>query len=296
MNAGTGDQTPGLRIGELSRRVGISTDVLRAWERRYGVLAPRRTRAGQRLYTAADEARVRRMQSHMAAGFAPQVAAQMTLGARESTAPSPAVAPFAHPPGDSLHRNLMEFDEAGAQEEIDRLLATYSLDAVLRDVVLPILRRVGEEWERGEVTVAQEHFASNLLGGRLRALARGLDRGAGPRAIVACVPGELHDIGSLSFALALRARGWRVTWLGADLPIPALVDTVRRLRPELVVLGAARQESLAHADSDGLVEAVGPHRLAIGGPGANERAARLLGARLLPDDAIAAAEELALGA
>src|SRR5215210_1718631 len=83
--AGTGPT--GWRIGELGRRVGLSPDVLRAWERRYGLLQPRRSRSGQRLYSPADEARVRRMLDHMDAGYAPAVAARLALApAREPSA------------------------------------------------------------------------------------------------------------------------------------------------------------------------------------------------------------------
>jgi MerR family transcriptional regulator, light-induced transcriptional regulator len=284
----------GLRIGELSRRVGVSTDVLRAWERRYGVLAPARTRSGQRMYGSADEARVRLMQARMAAGYSPQVAARMTLAAPAE--PAGAVAPgpeSAGPDPGLLYERLVAFDEPGAQEEVDRILASYSLDAALREVVLPVLRHIGRAWEEGRISIAQEHFASNLLGGRLRALARGFDRGVGPRALVACVAGEFHDLGALGFALALRARGWRVTWLGADVPAAALGATADELRPDLIVLAAAREEPLAAADLGRLAR---DHRVALGGAGATPALAGRLGIRLLPNDAVRAADELAVGA
>src|SRR3954468_7005851 len=69
----------GRRIGELSRRVGVSPEVLRAWERRYGLLRPQRSRSGQRLYTELDEARVTRMLGHMDAGYSPAVAARLAV-------------------------------------------------------------------------------------------------------------------------------------------------------------------------------------------------------------------------
>src|SRR4051794_1966820 len=121
----------GLRIGELSRRVGVTPEVLRAWERRYGVLQPRRSQSGQRLYTAADEARVRQMLGHMEGGYAPAVAARL--------APAPAAAePAQAVPGpadlaalcDQLRRALHGLDEAGAEAALDRLLAGFALDTV----------------------------------------------------------------------------------------------------------------------------------------------------------------------
>jgi methanogenic corrinoid protein MtbC1 len=90
----------------------------------------------------------------------------------------------------------------------------------------------------GEVSIAQEHFASNVLRGRLLGLARGWDRGAGPRAVLACPPDERHDLGLLIFGLALREHGWRITFLGADTPSNTLVETVQRIGPEALVLAA----------------------------------------------------------
>jgi MerR family transcriptional regulator, light-induced transcriptional regulator len=77
---------------------------------------------------------------------------------------------------------------------------------------------VGERWQDGRLSVAQEHFATNLIRGRLLGLARGWGAGSGHRAVLACVPGELHDIGLIVFGLCLRERGWRITYLGADTP------------------------------------------------------------------------------
>ena len=131
-----------------------------------------------------------------------------------------------------------------------RLLAEYSLDAVLEGVVLPLLRELGDGWATGRISVAQEHFASNVLRGRLLGLARGWDRGAGPRAVLACPPGERHDLGLIIFGLALREHGWRITFLGADTPSDTLVETVQRVGPEALVLAVtdrARLEAVAEA-------------------------------------------------
>jgi MerR family transcriptional regulator, light-induced transcriptional regulator len=287
-----GSVPPGVRIGELSRRVGVSPDVLRAWERRYGLLDPLRSDSGQRLYTPADESRVRRMRELMAEGFSAQVAAR-SVGA-------PAPAP---PPADTaalaaviaaLDEALMALDATAAHTAFDRLLAGYGLDTVLGDAILPLLARIGDRWERGDTTVAQEHFASALLAGRLQALTRGWDRGNGPRAIAACPPGERHDLGLLCFALALRDRGWRIAYLGQDTPVQALADTAARLAPDLVVMSAVSRQPLARA-AGALAELGRAHPLAIGGRGASHDLAERLSARFLPDCVIASADAIAAG-
>jgi DNA-binding transcriptional MerR regulator len=283
----------GLRIGELSRRVGVSPDVLRAWERRYGVLRPQRSRSGQRLYTAADESRVRQMLEHMGRGYSAAVAAR--LAAAETPAPA-ATAPAAIPAtGDltalaaELRTALHGLDEARAEAVVDRLLAAYALDTVLRDAILPFLRDLGEGWARGDLTVGQEHFATAVIAGRLHALARGWDAGVGPRAVLACPSHERHDLGLLCFALALRNRGWRVWYLGADTPTVAVATVADQLDAELVVIAAARAEPLVGVASE-LAGLAHRRRMCLGGRGGSAALAARIGAEALPEDPIAAAD------
>ena len=123
-------------------------------------------------------------------------------------------------------------------------VAPLLIDAGFR-VLVPYLRELGERWARGDATVAQEHFASNLLRGRLLGLARSWDLGAGPRAVLACAEGELHDLPLVCFGLALRARGWRISYLGSDTPVASLVEAARTLEPEAVVVSGTIAGSLA---------------------------------------------------
>ena len=121
---------------------------------------------------------------------------------------------------------------------VDELLAATTVDVFLRDVVLPYLHELGDRWQRGEASVAQEHFASNVLRGRLLGLGRDWGRGIGPRALLACLPGEQHDLGLIAFGLALRSRGWRITYLGADTPLETLESAAEALEPDLVAVSA----------------------------------------------------------
>jgi DNA-binding transcriptional MerR regulator len=282
---------PGLRIGELSRRVGVTPDVLRAWERRYGVLQPQRSRSGQRLYGADDEARVRRMLGHIEDGYSASVAARLAAepqAAGPTAPPSRALADLAAL-ADDLAASLHALDEAGAEAALDSLLAAFALDTVLRDAVLPFLRDLGERWARGTITVGQEHFASAVIAGRLHALARGWDAGVGPRAVLACPSDERHDLGLLCFALALRGRGWRVSYLGADTPTAAIESVAATLDAELIVLGAARAEPLVGVAAP-LARLAAERRVCLGGRGASAALAARLGAEQLPEDPIAAAD------
>jgi len=279
-----------LRIGELGRRVGIRPELLRAWESRYGLLSPSRSAGGFRLYSEDDERRVRAMQEHLGRGLSAAEAARLVL-AGGGLAADPA-SPRLEEGGRALREALDGYDEAGANRALDDLLGGFSLEAVLGEVVLPYLHELGERWSRGDASVAQEHFASNLIRGRLLGLARGWGQGIGPRALLACVPGELHDLALISFGLTLRARGWRVTYLGPDTPLDTLSGAAEELEPELVVVSGSTTE-VFDAAAAGLRKLARSRRVALGGRGANAHHVEATGADLLAGDAVSAAERLA---
>ena len=276
-----------LRIGELSKRSGVSPDLLRAWERRYGLLRPVRSTGGLRLYSPADVERVRLMRRHLAEGLAAAEAAARALqaGVGEQAAPA-ALRPAAV--RDELADALDRFDEPRAQAILDRLLAMATVDTLLSEVVLPYLHELGERWKRGDASVAQEHFASSVLRGRLLGLARGWGLGLGPAAVLACLPGEQHDLGLIAFGLALRARGWRIVYLGTDAPIETVEEVSRQLEPSLVVLVAVSSERVQPVLAQ-LRALAGRHRLALGGGAAENGALEASGVLELTGDPIAEA-------
>ena len=275
-----------LRIGELSKRSGVSPELLRAWERRYGLLRPVRSAGGLRLYTPADVERVRVMRRHLADGVAAGEAAALALRAGVGDeAPPMALRPGAV--RDDLADALDRYDEPRAQAILDRLLAVATVETLLSDVVLPYLRELGERWQRGDASVAQEHFASSVVRGRLLGLARGWGLGLGPTAVLACLPGEQHDLGLIAFGLALRSRGWRVVYLGSDSPIETVQEVSRQLDPRLVVLSAVSSERVEPVVTQ-LRALAGRHRLALGGTAAGNGALET-GALVLSGDPIAEA-------
>ena len=219
-----------LRIGELSRRTGVSETTLRAWERRYALLRPGRSEGGFRLYADDDVGRVRSMQEHLGRGVSASEAARLALDEPETSGVAP-VEGLAN----ELSAALEALDDVAAQAALDRTLATLSVEGALRDVLLPVMSGVGEGWEDDQAAIAREHFATNLVRGRLLALARGWDLGGGPRALLACAPDEQHDLGLIAFGLALRARGWRITYLGPSTPVTTLAEAARLTQPALIV-------------------------------------------------------------
>lgn len=268
-----------LRIGELSRRVGESPELLRAWETRYGLVTPERSPGGLRLYSEADEQRIRAMRRHIDAGLSASEAARL---AKRAGDPRPGKAAGVDA---ALERSLAALDEPAAQAVLDELFAAADLRQTLSEVILPLLRRLGVNWASAQMTVAEEHFASYVIGGRLRALARDWGHGVGPRAILACPPGELHDLGLLSFGLVLREQGWRITYLGAETPVRDIAAALGRLHPAIVVLAAVTPQRFHEcaAEITGLATQV---RVGIGGAGASDELAAMLGVESLAGELV----------
>jgi DNA-binding transcriptional MerR regulator len=241
----------------------VSPDLLRAWERRYGLLRPTRSAGGLRLYSHDDLERVRRMRRHLADGLAAAEAAALASRAIVGEETTRVMDSLSAARGE-LAEALERFEEARAQAIFDRLLAAATVDALLSEIVLPYLHELGDRWQRGDVSIAQEHFATSVLRGRLLGLARGWGLGVGPLALLACLPGEQHDLGLIAFGLALRARGWRIVYLGNDTPVESLEEVATSLDPSLVIVSAVTDEPLHDAAPrlDALARRV---RLALGG-------------------------------
>ena len=276
----------GLRIGEFARRVGVSAALLRAWERRYGLLEPVRSSGGFRLYTAEDAERVGRMQQGLDQGLS---AAEAARAARASARPSEGLLENA---AERLLAAIRAYDEAAVHEVLDESFAAFGLEAVLRELILPALTQVGREWEQGTLAVSQEHFASNVIRARLLSLARLWGRGAGPVAVLACAPGEQHDISLLAFGLVLRSHGWRIIFLGADTPIATLAQAAEGTGSALTVL-ASFDPARLEAESTAIRRLARELPLVLSGPGATTELCKRLRVQRLDGDLIAAAHEIA---
>jgi DNA-binding transcriptional MerR regulator/methylmalonyl-CoA mutase cobalamin-binding subunit len=279
--------TARVRIGELARRTGVSAELLRAWEQRYGLLRPERSAGGFRLYSPSDEARVRRMTALIASGVSASEAAARATGDEPVTQAGAATDEAAR----ELREALDRFDADGAHQAFDRLLATVSVEIAITEVLVPLLHKLGDRWETGTATIGQEHFASDLVRGRMLGIARGWANGAGPTFVLACPPGEEHDLGLMMLGIALARRGARVVFLGADTPVATIAETVRDVEPEGVVIAVARSVPLAAAATE-LAALARDVAVYVGGPGADEEAVQGSGARLLEGDPVAAARAL----
>jgi methanogenic corrinoid protein MtbC1 len=187
------------------------------------------------------------------------------------------------PSSPSSWARLEAFDEDGAHKLLDRLFGLHGLERAIRGALMPYLRGVGERWARDQLTVSQEHFASNLIQGRLLALARGWNKGPGRRAVLACPSGEQHTLPLVCFALILRSRGWRNVYLGADTPPSTVHVAADTVSADVVVMSAVASDRFAPIAKD--LRGLGRRRpLVLAGPGATPELATELDVQCLRDD------------
>ena len=221
-----------LPIRTVSLLTGVNAITLRAWERRYGLVIPQRTPKGHRLYTQQDVARIHRIVELLEQG----ISVGHVKPLLDQVAGDVAAAPSATGEGDTWkdHQDRMlsaieGFDEQALDRSYNDALSLYPLDIVNQRLTTPLLRLLGERWQKRATGIAEEHFFSlylrNKLGARIHHMNQ---RGNGPLLLLACLPGELHETGLLFFALAAVDAGYRALILGANTPlqqIPAVLDT-----------------------------------------------------------------------
>lgn len=263
-----------LNIAVLSRRTGVPADTLRKWEQRYGVLKPDRTVGGQRRYSELDVARIEWLQERLAEGFRIGEAASLLGGAQLEAPRAPADLRQA------LYEAVSSASVEGLAALLDQTFTLFPLEQGLSRIVAPFLQRVGEGWESGELSVAQEHLVSAAVRARLERLladARGDVRGV---AVLGCVPGELHELGLMMLGVLLRVDGWQVAYLGANAPFDDVFEFAVRLDAPLVCLSVTMREHVAALSKNSAPRGV---TLVVGGPAASERVARKLDARHLSD-------------
>jgi methanogenic corrinoid protein MtbC1 len=239
---------PKFRIASVCAQTGIQPVTLRAWERRYGFLKPHRTGSNYRLYSERDVALLRWVKQRVDGGLPiGQLAAEVQERRRTGRWPDTPVA--RHKPEDvepplawaaRLYAALASHAEQTAHQLLDEAEAAFDIATICTEVITPCLVQIGAAWERGELRIATEHFASSFLRGRLLSLfqATPIKRG-GARILVGTASGELHDIGSLMFALLLRREGHQVEFLGPDVPVDDLLAYARETHPTLICLAAS---------------------------------------------------------
>jgi DNA-binding transcriptional MerR regulator len=277
--------TPKYRIGTVSRLTGLSADVVRVWERRYGAIAPQRSDGGSRLYSDADIARLRKLRQAVELGHAIGQVAKLpeaeldTLSSRQNAVVAITeenIDPYALTRSRFIEA-INRFDVVVADKEISRAATLYPPRVIVKNIVSPILQEIGERWAHRDFGIAQEHIATNLLRNLLSSLFRLYPPDEAAETIVlATTAGERHEFGILISALIAATRGWRVVYLGTDLPATEIIRTVRSVRARVLALSVVNSLNPQTGDELNLIAASVPANTRVWIGGAEVQRYRLL--------------------
>jgi MerR family transcriptional regulator, light-induced transcriptional regulator len=219
------------RIGTVSALTGINQSTLRAWERRYGIVDPNRSEGGYRVYSREEVVRLTRVRELVDRGLKISEAVKAVMGTEHPLSPGD------HPGEvaelcEALRASLLEVDRVESRKHLDRV-AALPAPQQLNEVILPILRDIGRLWAAGEITIGEEHFGSTALRDHMVRLLANLGAGTHGRAEVICAsaPGERHETGLLALSINLVLDGWKLVYLGADLPTGDLLSMVEQRKP-----------------------------------------------------------------
>jgi len=232
-----------VNIEAVARRTGVRAATLRKWEQRYQILRPERTPGSHRRYSERDVLRVEWLKARLAEGYRIGEAAALLGAPEELPGNDPAALRAA------LADASMDGARPGFGALLDECFALYAPGRAIDEVVTPTLRAIGERWEGAELSVADEHRASALVRRKLHALLEPQSSG-GAKALLACAPGERHEIGLLCAGLVLQANGWDIVYLGPDTPTAQALELAAELGCELVALSATMDEHAARADAE----------------------------------------------
>mgnify|MGYP000339029621 CR=1 FL=1 len=268
---------PMYRIHRFSKLTGLSSHVIRAWEKRYGLVSPTRGKNRYRQYTDEDVQFFRYLKSEVDNGNSIGTLAEVGKDEllRRSKVASLEMVKIATPV-ENLVSELTQAVQDHALDIFERklngALAVIPFEEALQRFLFPLLERVGDLWHEGKVSVAQEHYVTNLVKQKIASAMNQLRIVEnGPKVVVACPQNELHEIGALTVAYVCAARGCRVYYLGLRMPIDELAQYSSALEPSLILFSLTIP--ISETEAKGLTQALVTQLLplcplGIGGQGA----------------------------
>jgi DNA-binding transcriptional MerR regulator/methylmalonyl-CoA mutase cobalamin-binding subunit len=265
------------RIHRVAKLTGLSKDVIRVWERRFALLKPIRGANRYRNYSDEDVALLRFLKEQLDAGGS--IGELSKLGREELLGRARASAPQVSFVDNTFSRLLREllstlnpFNRVTFEKRLNGAVAVVPFEEALHGILLPLQEQVGQLWHDGQLNVAMEHYVTKHIQQKIFSAMNQLPVAEfGATVVVACPPGEEHDIAALAVAYRCRVRGCRVYYLGANVPIASLTNLCKQVEPDLTIisiplaLSEANATELVHA----LAHEVNPvSHLAVGGHGA----------------------------
>ncbi|MCM3243627.1 MULTISPECIES: MerR family transcriptional regulator [Cytobacillus] len=259
-------------IKAVSKMLGIQPGTLRAWERRYQIVAPKRNESGHRLYTEEHIKVLKWLIRKVDQGFSISQAVSLLENKELNAEPlqmdkegdrSGALA-------NELLEALLQFNETKAHDLINQAFSFYTIDKVLIDILGSLLVKIGHQWEEGKITSAHEHFASSILRSRIGMILHSFPHnGVLPKVIAVCGPGEAHELGLLIFTLFLRRRGFEVVYLGTSIAEEDIETVIEIVKPKFIFLSCTMKSNVPETLklSESLAETYGNLHVGIGGFG-----------------------------
>ena len=265
------------RIHRVAKITSLSKDVIRVWERRFGLLKPTRGANRYRNYSDEDIALLRFLKEQLDAGGS--IGELAKLGREELLGRARASAPRVSFVDNTFSRLLREllstlnpFDRVIFEKRLNGAVAVVPFEEALHGILLPLQEQVGQLWHENQIDVAIEHYVTKQIQQKIFSAMNQLPVAEfGAKVVVACPPGEEHDIAALTVAYRCRVRGCRVHYLGANVPIASLANLCGKVEPDLTIMSfpLALSEDKATELVQALADEVSPvSNLAVGGHGA----------------------------
>jgi DNA-binding transcriptional MerR regulator/methylmalonyl-CoA mutase cobalamin-binding subunit len=235
-------------IKAVAQATGLTVETLRAWERRYGIVVPTRDTGGRRVYRAEDVLRLRRLREATERGHAIGRLAGLSVDDLARLLDDPADR-REHAASNAFVERILDaarhFRSADCEQTLTLAVAMLPPPRLVREVVQPLLREVGERWHRGEFAISQERLVSTVVRRHVALMLDAYDRAARRAPIVfATLPGERHELGLLTSAMVCASRGFKVHYLGPDLPPAEIARYARETGAIVVGLSLVLHESL----------------------------------------------------
>jgi MerR family transcriptional regulator, light-induced transcriptional regulator len=238
-------------IGTVSKRSGVKSDLVRAWERRYQAVQPTRTAGGHRVYTDQDIARLKLLNQATSHGHSISQIAQFSLDELKKLLQQETVLSVTNPTSlttgdkkflaedyiEKCYAAVLAFDARTLESHFENAIVELSSQAFIEELLTPLLTRIGDRWKTGELRPIHEHMTSSVI----RSLAYILRNNSpcsehAPRMIVSTPIGQLHELGALLAAIIAELNGWQVTYLGANLPAEEIAAAVKFTHAKVVTI------------------------------------------------------------
>ena len=235
------EHVPGYRIKTVASMTGLSTHVIRKWEQRYHLLQPHREANTYRIYTEEDIQLLLYVKTQLAQG---ESIGQLSQSGEQALKRSMQETPLnlSNIPMD-YQRETLHIIQAARRQQIDVIqqiltgwVTQEGLEHTLEMVLFPLLRLIGELWHEGGISISGEHHVTRCIRQHLVTGLRAGSQHGQPQALLACVPGEYHEVGALTAAFLLQNRGWQITYLGPNVPFEVLQMALRRTQAALIIM------------------------------------------------------------